>query len=359
MKDAQTETGLVPAIAPEFILFLSYAGNFRDSPEWGSACIRLPWLLYEWYGDSTMLREAYPMMKKYQAYLSGKTNGHILTHGLGDWYDIGPKPPGVSQLTPKGVSATAVYYDNYNLLEKIASIIGETKDATYFNMKASLIKQAFNDTFYHASQKIYATGSQTSMAMPLVVGLVPAGDEQAVLKNLADSLKANNFRLTAGDIGYYYLVKVLQDNGMDELLYKMNSRDDIPGYGFQLKQGATALTESWAALPTVSNNHFMLGHIMAWFYSGIGGIKQLETSKGYTNLLIAPKITGGMTYAQTSFYIPQGKVVSNWKIEGNKLMMMVEVPGNTRATLQVPGRSATVQKTIDLGSGIHHFTFDW
>ena len=43
--------------------------------------------------------------------------------------------------------------------------------------------------------------------------------------------------------------------GRSDLIYRMNSRSDVPGYGYQLKQEATALTESWQALPTVSNNH--------------------------------------------------------------------------------------------------------
>jgi len=50
----------------------------------------------------------------------------------------------------------------------------------------------------------------------------------------------------------------------------MNTRDDVPGYGYQLRKGATALTESWAALESVSNNHLMLGHLMEWFYEGLG-----------------------------------------------------------------------------------------
>jgi hypothetical protein len=48
----------------------------------------------------------------------------------------------------------------------------------------------------------------------------------------------------------------------------MNSRDDVPGYGYQLKNGATALTESWQGLTVVSNNHFMLGHIKNGFMQG-------------------------------------------------------------------------------------------
>ena len=62
MIEAQLENGLVPDIAPEYVPF---AGGFRDSPEWGSACIILPWDMYEWYGDIEAVRKAYPMMKKY------------------------------------------------------------------------------------------------------------------------------------------------------------------------------------------------------------------------------------------------------------------------------------------------------
>jgi alpha-L-rhamnosidase len=42
--------------------------------------------------------------------LGTKVNNHILSQGLGDWYDLGPKPPGVSQLTPMGITGTAIYY---------------------------------------------------------------------------------------------------------------------------------------------------------------------------------------------------------------------------------------------------------
>ena len=59
MMEAQTPEGLVPDIAPEFVLFES---GFRDSPEWGSASVILPWLIYKWYGDTSAMKRAWPMM---------------------------------------------------------------------------------------------------------------------------------------------------------------------------------------------------------------------------------------------------------------------------------------------------------
>jgi len=55
MIEAQLENGLVPDIAPEYVPF---NGGFRDSPEWGSACIILPWDMYEWYGDLDAVKKA-------------------------------------------------------------------------------------------------------------------------------------------------------------------------------------------------------------------------------------------------------------------------------------------------------------
>jgi alpha-L-rhamnosidase len=48
MMYAQTPEGLIPDIAPEFTEF---EGGFRDSPEWGSSAIILPWYAWQWYGD--------------------------------------------------------------------------------------------------------------------------------------------------------------------------------------------------------------------------------------------------------------------------------------------------------------------
>ncbi|MEJ7684552.1 MAG: family 78 glycoside hydrolase catalytic domain [Segetibacter sp.] len=107
LMDAQYAKGFVPDIAPEYVIF---EGGFLDSPEWGSSAVILPWLLYTWYGDKDILQRAYPMIKKYVTYLESKSNNHILSHGLGDWFDYGSLPPGEAQLTPKAVTA------NFHLL---------------------------------------------------------------------------------------------------------------------------------------------------------------------------------------------------------------------------------------------------
>lgn len=333
MMDSQLDSGLVPDIAPEYVPF---ERGFRDSPEWGSAAVIIPWLIYKWYGDISVLNLSYPMMKKYVEYLNNKAENNILDYGLGDWYDLGPKPPGEAQLTPKAVTATSIYYYDLQIIKNVAKILGYAEDKIKFADLSAKVKKAFLLEFYDPTTGHCSTASQTAYAMPLYTGLIPEKDREKVLQNLVDILEKNDYALTAGDVGYHFLVRVLSENGRSDILYKMNSRSDRPGYGYQLEKGATALTESWAALSTSSNNHMMLGHLMEWFYAGLGGIYQAENSIAYSNIIIAPKPVGDIKWVNCSFVSPLGKISSNWKIENKSFSLSVKVPPKTSATINLP-----------------------
>ncbi len=334
MMAGQYENGLVPNFLPEYVYF---GGAFTDSPEWGSACIILPWMLYKWYGDFEIVKESWPMMQKYINYLDSKSEGNILMHGLGDWYDIGPELPGFSQLTPMGLTATATYFYDLELLAKISGLMGDEGKKQLYKTQAGNVKDAFNSKFFNKENSVYGTGSQTCQAMPLVVGLVEEQYRDKVLKNLVDSIRANNKMITAGDIGFHYLVSALVDGGQGQLLFEMNNRVDVPGYGYQLEKGATALAESWEALARKSNNHLMLGHVMEWFYSGIAGIQQTDSSVAYKELLIKPQIVGDIQSAKATFNSPYGEVVSDWKLVDNTYCLNVNIPANSSALVSMPG----------------------
>ena len=185
--------------------------------------------------------------------------------------------------------------------------------------------------------------------MALYTGLIPESDRELVFNNLVKSIKENDYALTSGDIGYHFLVRVLSENGRSDILYKMNNRSDRPGYGYQLKKGATALPESWAALPNLSNNHLMLGHLMEWFYSGPGGISQEENSTAYSRIIIAPKPVGDIKWVQCSFNSPKGMISSKWKIEEDTFTLNVEIPENTVAKIIMPdGYAQSAIEVMDL-----------
>lgn len=333
MMDSQLESGLVPDIAPEYVPFNK---GFRDSPEWGSASIIIPWQLYRWYGDKDLLRKAYPMMIRYMEYLMGKSEDYILDYGLGDWYDLGPEPPGVAQLTPVSLTATSIFYYDLVLVSRIADLLGFTEKAEKYLKISENVKTAFLEKFFMPLTGLCSTGSQTAYAMPLYTGMIPEKYEELVFQNLIDSISNNDYALTAGDIGYHFLVRTLSERGRSDILYKMNNRTDRPGYGYQILQGATSLTESWKALPTLSNNHMMLGHLMEWFYNGLGGIYQTRNSIAYSEIMLAPKPVGKITWVNCSFNSPKGMIYSEWKTNGNIFTWNFEIPAKCMAGLLIP-----------------------
>jgi Glycogen debranching enzyme len=344
MKHSQTADGLVPNIAPEYTQFDT---DFRDSPEWGSSSVILPYHLYQWYGDKQVLAESYDMMKRYVDYLGTKAKNYIVSHGLGDWFDIGPNGSGsgYSVSTPQGITGTAIYYYDLQILVETATLLYKPDDANKYRQLATQVKTAFNNTFFNKETRQYDTGSQTANAMAVFMKLVDPEFKDAVVDNIIKNIRARNNSLSSGEVGYKYLVAVLEAEGKSDVIYDMNSRDDVPGYGYQIKHGATTLMEDWQAIKTLGNNHCMLGHLMGWLYSGLGGIRQQDIA--FKKFVINPGMVGDIKWVKTTYQSPYGEIVSAWEKKKGKIYCKFHIPVNTAAVINLPG------KKLELGSGVY------
>ncbi|MDE3199776.1 MAG: family 78 glycoside hydrolase catalytic domain [Acidobacteriota bacterium] len=381
MADSQLANGLVPEIAPEYVAFVDKDGHntdFRDSPEWGSAVMLSPWALYQFTGDEEPLRTHYESMKRYVGYLRSRAQGHLLDFGLGDWYDIGPKPPGEAQLTSKLLTASATYYEDLTTMGSIADLLGKTNDADAFRQEANEVRDAFNAALFNAKTDTYDRGSQTALAMPLALGMVPLEHVQEVLTKLVLDIRAHSNHVTAGDVGFHYVVRALTDSGRSDVLAAMLAQTDSPSYGYQLARGATTLTEAWDTNPNSSQNHFMLGHGEEWFYRGLAGIN-FNLSHGTEDAIaIAPHFVKDVQWAKASYHSPMGEIAVRWEHYGATASIEVTVPGGAGAWVLLPTASAWSERGIKLtdihgvesvrmskfgarvrlGSGTYHFTTD-
>lgn len=376
MADAQLENGFVPNVAPEFKIFNGSEGNaFRNSPEWGSAFILVAWQQYLFHGDLELLRRHYEGMKRYMAYLGTKARGSILNYGLGDWYDIGPGAPGASKLTPKGLTATAIYFEDACVLAKTAKLLGKDEEAAQFEALAKEVRAAFNTKFFNADKGFYGTNSQTANSMPLVLDMVEPEHRASVLASLVKDVQERG--LTAGDVGYRYLLRALADHGRSDVIYAMNNQSEKPGYGLQLQRGATSLTEAWDASAGSSQNHFMLGQINEWLFHDLAGIQCDPEGPGFKRILIKPATPGDLNSVKATYASASGMIESEWKRNGPAFQLRVVIPANTSATIFVPtdGKTAITEsgtpvrsvpsvKTLGnengvarfaVGSGTYHF----
>ena len=333
MADSQLDTGLVPNIAPEYTVF---PGTFRAAAEWGCALFFVPWQQYQATGDTALIADYYPQMQRYMNYLASKAENHIVSEGLGDWYDLGPADrPGAAQLTPPPVTATAFYYCDAQLMSQFARLLGNNDDADKYAALAADIRQTWLDKFRNADGT-YATNSQCANALALVMNLAEPADRETALAALVKDVQNRGNAMTAGDVGFRYLLQALAQAGRSDVIYAMINQDERPGYGYQLKRGATSLTEAWDANSRASHNHFMLGHITEWFYKYLVGIESDPADPGFKKIIIKPTPVGDLQWASGTYKSLRGPIIVRWDREGSHFKLRVTIPANTTATVYLP-----------------------
>lgn len=342
MADCQLENGLIPDIAPEFFVVTPDINNgFRNSPEWGSAFIIVPWQQYLFTGDVSLLRRYYDQMKKYVAFLNISSKNDIITSGLGDWYDIGPKPAWGSQLTPVSFTATAIFFYDNQIMSKIADLLGKKEDAGFYKERTESIRKAFNKEFFKHEKGIYATGSNTTCAMPLFLGIVDPQNRKILTDSLVSDIRRRGNAFTSGEVGYRFLLGALAQEGYSDLIYAMNNQTEKPGYGYQIKKGATSLTEKWdAGVGSFgSQNHFMSGQINEWFFHDLLGIGVEAGGAGFRKSIIKPMPVGDLKWVKGSYKTISGTISVEWRREKGTFDLKLSIPANTSATVYVPAKT--------------------
>ena len=151
--------------------------------------------------------------------------------------------------------------------------------------------------------------------------------------------------ITAGDVGYRYLLCALAAGGRSDVIFDLNNQSDKPGYGYQLKMGATSLTEAWDARRSSSHNHFMLGQIMEWFYHDLAGIASDPAGPGFRKIVIHPQPVGDVTWAKANYDSLHGKIAVQWDRTDGRFTLKAGVPSS-----QPPLTAATRDRYMSFGS---------
>jgi alpha-L-rhamnosidase len=111
-------------------------------------------------------------------------------------------------------------------------------------------------------------------------------------------------------------------------------------------KGATTIWELWngdTADPAMnSGNHLMLiGDLYIWMNRYLAGIRPDLERPGYKHIVIRPIPVGDLKFVRAWRECPYGRIVSQWKLEENKLALNISIPANTTATVYVPARDAS------------------
>ena len=381
IKDSQKPNGDVPVVSP-----LHWRNPYDAMPCWKSTYPLFVWYVYWYYDDKRVLEEHYDGVKKLVDFLSTLAEDHIISCGLGDHME--PQANGISSARPKhtpvALTSTAYYYYDVWILSRIAEILGKTDDAKYYSGLAKSIKDAFNKKFFDESTNQYATGSQTSNALPLYFGMVPEGRKEAVVKNLVkDIMEKHNGHLSTGIIGTNALEQALPEYGRADVMYVIATQTTYPSWGYSISKGATTIWECFEG-GNCSLNMKMFGSTEVFFYKYLAGIR--PTSPGYKEISIKPCVVADLEWVDASIKTVRGTVSSSWRRKNNSLILKVTIPVNCRAEVSVPkiglenvtvkesgkivwkdgkyvggiegidgGRESTEYVTFDVGSGTYTF----
>lgn len=348
--DEQKDNGILPCIIPTSV----WGYDWANGVDWTSAVAIIPWEIYRFYGDTTLLRRMYGPIKKYVSYIESISTNHLTDWGLGDWVPVRSK----SNIT---LTSSIYYYTDVCILAKAARLFGYAEDASYYNTLAQKIKEAINTSFLNKETGIYAGGTQTELAMPLYWGIVPEEDKKKVAARLHELVEKDNYHLDVGLLGSKALLSALSDNGYAETAYKVASQDTYPSWGYWIKQGATTLHENWRTDVVIDNsyNHIMFGEIGAWLYKGLGGIQIDEKHPGFKHILLKPFFPADMNELTIRYNTPYGWLNINWVRQTNDcIRYTIDIPAGTSATF-VPFTMPEPQKSITLQAGKHSLELDF
>ncbi len=338
VADSQLEDGLCPCIAPEFVVFRP---KFRDSIEWGSSVIQIPRQQYEWTGDDSLIRRYWTNMVAYHNYIRSQAQDFIARGGLGDWCQETAGGTRPVRRTSNALTATAFYYQNAVTLARFAAMLGRDGEAAAYRDEAEQIKKAFNAKWWRPDLHGYENNSQAANALALAFGLADESERTAIVSNIVEDVRGRGNAVGTGEIGYPYLLKVLSENGHDDVIFDMTADDTKPGYGWMIAKGNTSCHEAWDARPELSHNHFMMADIVNWFYGSLAGIRR--TSPGFRTFTVEPKFLPGLDWVKASHRVAGGEIKVEWMREGATICVMVAVPKGTTATVRLPGMGDVVQ----------------
>ena len=206
--------------------------------------------------------------------------------------------------------------------------------------------------YVHEDGSIVA-GTQSTYVVALSFGLISKRLHDSVAKHLVDDV-TNRGHLSTGFVGVGFLNPTLTAIGRSDLAFQLLLTDTYPSWLFTVKQGATTVWERWdgytpergfQASSMNSFNHYSLGSIGKWLYSGPGGIGIDEEHPGFKHFFLDPQFSTKFSSYKATLNSPYGLISSAWHVERDQVTYDVTVPPNTTAMLILPATGNDLKAT--------------
>ncbi len=349
VQEQKEQDGMVPIIIPS-------VGNKGCSSVWGDAICIIPWNLYLFSGDSSILREYYESMKAWLEYIKrvdGKNHGWRRIFHYGDWLALdGPDgPDGTKGGTDEGFIADVYYRNSALIVSKVAHILQKEDESIYYENLAEKILHGIKDEYFSKTGRCCI---DTQTAYILILKYDISEYPQRALEGLKQQLEYSKGKLKTGFVGTPLLCNVLSENGMVDQAYDLLLDENYPGWLYEIKMGATTIWERWNSVlpdgsitPTEMNslNHYSYGAIVEWIWRCSVGINPIEGTPGFCNIHLRPMPHWGLKYMKAEYASAAGTWKVEWNIVDEKhLKLHFVVPFGCTAEIELPMAPENVYK---------------
>lgn len=334
IRDTQEKDGSMPlAGAP---------GWPRDTFIWKAGYHMTLRNVYLYTGDKELVRENYPTLQKYEAYLhSILVNGLLPYDFYNDWLAL--------EFANNLMIANSFLADFYEALVLFADVLEDVQGKELYENRLADLKESINREYYGKCKDnplgtgYYGTCDTLAVApsaMALEFNIVPEKFREKVIREMLFQVAQSrgSVQYPTGILTSGILNQCLSDMGRDDIIYEFFSREDYPSLKFMLSKGATTIWERWQYLvhnEMNSHNHPALCSLGPWFFKGICGLRKVTPKKdGGVHLEIKPYVPGDMDHAEMSYRTVWGAIRLSWKkVEkdgeksGRKIIFHAELPG--------------------------------
>lgn len=353
MIDGQRKNGKFRQITPKG--GVDFYMDFMDgSAGWSDAGVLIPYRIYKRYGDKKILESSYAAMKKYADFkiktlgkwyptairtgIDRKYKKYISNYGqsYGEWAE--PTEVHITGFKdfacphPEETTAYIVYM--LQTMAEIAEVLGKTEDKKRFSEYAEKAKIGYNKLL-ECPKFSLDMDRQAKLIRPLYMNLLDEKQTEYAKKRLIAALDNYGWRLGTGFLSTPLILPVLTDIDV-EYAYKLLENEQMPGWLFMPKAGATTVWESWEGTEAqggiASLNHYSKGAVCEWLFGDMCGIKV----SGENKFTIAPKVGGKETFAKCEYQSIYGKVSCGWERQNGKTTYKIVIPANTTAKVILP-----------------------
>ena len=341
-KEQSHNEGCVPEVIPAFFVKATCS-------VWGDAATIIPWAMYQFYGDVTILRDSLQSMKAWVDYierLDGDNHHWREVFHYGDWLALDHPSGRVDEVkggTEEGLIADAYYLNSVRLVVKSARILGETELAQTYEQKAERILSEIRKEYYTPNGRC-AINTQTAQILSAYFDL--STDPERAHRTLVSLLHLNNNKLRTGFVGTPLLCRVLSSFGEDKLAYELIHNEEYPGWLYEINLGATTVWERWNSLNpdgTISSsdmnsfNHYAYGAIGEWMWRTMAGLNPCVEQPGFKRAVLRPVVDGKTGWLEAEYASVSGVYRVAWKVlDQRHVQLKVEIPFDCTASLELP-----------------------